>query len=114
MIKKIKELIKSRKLRKQEKTELIAMIEDLDQKLKIDLNKVVASIEELSQEKLYFLYVDVDDKDLANIKQQFKMIKNMMRWSIPNILILNKPLVEISKERLKGLLKKIERGVKKQ
>ncbi len=103
MIKKIREAIKSWKLRKQEKSELVAMIEDLDQKLKIQLNKAVAGIEELSQEKLYFLYIEGDDKELAQIKQQFRMIKKMMRWSAPNILILNKPLIELSQEKLKEL-----------
>ena len=104
MIKKIREAFKARKLRKQEKTELVAMIEDLDQKLKIQLNKAVAGIEELSQDKLYFLYVETDkEEDLVNIKMQFAMIKKMMRWSAPNILILNRPLIELSEKRLKEL-----------
>ena len=115
MFKKIREAIKSRKLKKQEKSELVAMIEDLDQKLKIQLNRAVAGIEELSPEKLYFLYVEGDDKELAHIKIQFAAIKKMMKWSAPNILILNKPLIELSKEKLKELeavRKKLKDGKK--
>ena len=115
MIKKIREIIKARKLRKQEKTELVAMIEDLDQKLKIQLNKAVFGLEELAQEKLYFLYVEGDDKQLAHMKIQFAAIKKMMRWTAPNILILNNPLIELSEKKLKELeaaRKKIKRGAK--
>ena len=106
-------MIKARKLKKQEKTELVAMIKDLDQKLKIQISKAVAVIEELSQEKLYFMYVDVGDKDLVHIKQEFILIKKRMMWSAPNILILNKPLIELSKAKLQELekqRKKLERG----
>ena len=105
MIKKLKEAIKARKLRKQEKTELVAMIEDLDQKLKIQIDKAVIKIEELSQEKLYFLYVDTSHQELIQIKQNFNIIKKRMKWTAPNILILNKPLIELSKKQLKELEK---------
>ena len=107
----------SKKLRKQEKTELVAMIEDLDQKLRIQLNKAVAGIEELAQEKLYFLYIEGDDKELTHIKIQFAAIKKMMRWTAPNILILNRPLIELSEKKIKELeatRKKLKRGAKGQ
>ncbi len=115
MIKKIREIIKSRKLRKQEKTELVSMIENLDEKLKIQINKAVAKIEELSQEKLYFLYVEGDNQVLKNVKGQLVLIKKMMKWSAPNILILNKPLIELSEDKLKefeATRKKLKRGAK--
>ena len=102
MFKKIREVIKARKLRKQEKTELDAMIEDIEQKLKMQLNKVGAGIEELSQEKLYFLYVETE-KELIHIKIQFAAIKKMMKWTAPNILILNRPLIELSGKKLKEI-----------
>lgn len=113
MIQKIKEMITARKLGKQEKTELIAIIEDLDQKLKIQIHKVVSKIEELSQEKLYFLYVDMNVNDLKHFKQQFQLIKKMMKWSAPNILIVNMPITELSEKKLKELekaRKKLSRG----
>lgn len=107
-------MIKARKLRKQETTELVVMIEDLDQKLKLQINKAVTKIEELSQEKLYFMYVEVNDKELAHLKQEFGLIKRMMKWSAPNILILNRPLIELSEDKLKELetTRKKLRGVK--
>lgn len=103
MLKKIRKTINSWKLKKQEKSELVSMIEDLDQKLKIQLNKAIAKIEELSQEKLYFIYVEADDTEIIHIKEQFSIIKKMMKWSAPNIIIFNRPLIELSKEKLKEL-----------
>ena len=90
MFKKIIEAIKNRKLRKKEKTELVAMIKDLNQQVKTQIDKAVLKIEELSQEKLYFLYADVDnEEELTMIKQQFSLIKRSMNWTVPNMLILN-------------------------
>ncbi len=116
MFKKIIEAIKNRKLRKKEKTELVAMIKDLNQQVKTQIDKAVLKIEELSQEKLYFLYADVDnEEELTMIKQQFSLIKRSMNWTVPNMLILNRPLIELSEKKLKELeetRKKLKRGAK--
>lgn len=101
----ISRTINAWKIRRKEQTDLMAMINDLNEKLKVQIDKAVAMIEELSQEKLYFMYVECNDEVLAHIKQEFGLIKRKLRWSAPNILILNKPLIELSEAKLKELEK---------
>ena len=116
MFKRLRTYIKGRKLRKQNKAELIATINDINQKLKVQIDKAVLTIEELDQEKLYFLFVDVDnEEEIDHIKQTLDVVKKHMKWTAPNILILNRPITELSEEKLKELekvRKQLKRGVK--
>lgn len=116
MIDSIRAWLNSNKLKKQEKTELVAMIEDLQNKLKVQIQKAAASLEELDQAKLYYLFADTTNQtELIRIRDLLRHARQFMRWTSPNILIINRPLIDLSETDLEQLmlrLKQLKRGVK--
>lgn len=95
--------------KKKKHDELVQAIEELDQRCKAQIDKAVAQIKELDQEKIYYLCVETDEENLELIKGQLKAVKSRLRWTSPNILITNIKLKELSVADLKELLKTAEK-----
>jgi len=70
------------------------------------LHKFVGKLEELEQNKLYYIVVPAES--VANFKQLLYHAKTKMKWTIPNILILTEPFEKITQEKLDALQKKIK------
>lgn len=95
--------------KKKKHDELVQAIEELDQRCKAQIDKAAAQLEELKQDKIYYLYVNADDRELRYIKGQLQAVKASMRWTPPNIFITNRELKELSVDELKELLKIAEK-----
>lgn len=108
--------LERRRLLKKEKKELIDTIKDLGSKLSAEISQAVSKAEELEQHKLYYIVVeDTNEKELLEMKRVLGLVKKAMKWTMPNIIFINKPIKELSKETLTDLLdqqKKLEPEVK--
>jgi hypothetical protein len=58
----------------------------------------VNSIKELKQDKIYFLKVDSDS--FPATRRLIDEIKKHIKWTIPNIIVMNKDLIELSREEI--------------
>ncbi len=89
--------------KKQDENEKV--IEELAQRCKAQIDKAVTHIEELKQDRLYYLCIDGNQEELQNVMKQLQAVKSRMRWTPPNIFVTNKKLKELTEEELKELKK---------
>ena len=103
----IKKYFERRRLLKQEKAELIDTINELSRRLNNKLNDAISQIEELRQDKLYYISLDdATQEDTIELKQYLGLIKRSMKWTIPNIFLTTCKIEELTSPELKELLKR--------
>ena len=77
-----------------------------EKQLDIQIHEAVKKIEELDQHKLYVILDKyMTEQEHFFLKQMLAAVKRNLRWTIPNILLLNRPLRELSMKELKQLIK---------
>ena len=101
---------KRRKLLRQEKKELIKVIEGLGKKLNDALKFNVYKIREFDQDKVYYVCVEgASREEVEEYKEYLKMVKAGVNWNLPEFLVLNHELSELDSKLLKELLNKIKK-----
>ena len=102
---KSKEEKEKERLLKKDKEELINLMQDLGNKLSLEISDSIKLIEELEQDKLYFIHLkDASKNDVEEFKRVLGLIKSRMRWTIPNIFVSNIPITELTIEQLNELI----------
>ena len=92
-----------------DKKQLIKQNNELHRILNKRINSWLKYIEELRQESFHLLALpDATNEDMEDIKDALREIKSRMKWSPPEIFIINKKIDQFSKEDLKAALKQIE------
>lgn len=62
----------------------------------------ISRLEELEQDKLYFLYVDGTDVDVANAKQDLDYCLSQISWTVKNIIVSNVEIKEVKTKATKN------------
>ena len=74
------------------KSTLIMENKELKEFVKLEINKVLEKLNELDQNKVYYLSEDADPEYLQKIAECLKAISKEMCWTPPKIILLNKEL----------------------
>lgn len=82
---------------------IIAQLKDhnshLDRLLNYKIDLVLKTIEELDQEKVYYMKVETEE-DLISVKEFIKRASALMKWTMPRIIFFSSEFGE-SKEKIK-------------
>lgn len=80
-------------------------VQSLTEMLDIQMSKYIDKIEALDQDKLYVLDVgkDVFQDEATILRRTLDEYKNRLKWTMPEILITNTPIREMTKQELKLL-----------
>jgi len=82
------------------------IISDQEKLLKVQIDKAVLRIEELDQHKLYYIFLEnATHEELRSTSQMLSAVKKNLRWTMPNITVINRPIKELSIEELEQLIK---------
>jgi len=107
MLKQIKNWLKNREIAAKEKEELIEMIDNQQKIIDTNISILVNRIEELEQNKLYYIYSDCKDENIL-LKNIFQIAKQNLKWTIPNIIIISKPIEQLTKQELELYLNNLK------
>jgi len=104
---KLKQRIRLLRLWYYSRKQIIDEVQSLTEMLDIQMSKYIDQIEALEQDKIYIVCADEDEyKPLQDILIRYG---RKMNWTIPKIIIINRPLKALTKEEL-GLIAKEIRG----
>lgn len=79
---------------------------ELKKLLKASVDRALVRLEELEQHKLYYMvFDDLSSRELEDFKIGFDVVKSNLRWSVPKIVILSKPLNELDLGELEDLVR---------
>jgi len=77
----------------------------LEKVVKSKIDSALKSLRELEQNKLYYILLeDASDDDITSFKEVLNDIKRGLEWTAPNIVILNRPIKELTETELEELI----------
>ena len=85
---------------------IIELEDDVDAKIFYALEKV----ESLDQNNVYMIKLgeNANDKEVKSTKRTLNIIQHRMKWNMPQFLIFNKDISEVSKLELEKVLKRLK------
>ena len=77
----------------------------LQSKLEVRIDKYIPQLEELDQDKVYFLdFSPLTPKEASLVKEQIMDLFKRLRWTPPRIIFLDKPFQEMTQDQLKKIM----------
>ena len=84
----------------------LAILEHIQEK---KLFKALDSIIELEQGKVYFLCAeDVKQEEAGLIREILNQVQKKMDWTMPEVIICNRPIEELNLEEMEMILQKFK------
>ena len=92
-------LIKKIKLFFMTKAFLISELGKLNQLIEINMRITIENFKELEQHKLYYISVDTD-KEVRSINLLLNRLRDKIKWTLPTIIVINRPIEELTNKQL--------------
>lgn len=84
--------------------QLKELVRELKRVVELNMGEAVQKIEELEQDKLYYIIID-NSEDADKFMKSMSLIKTKLKWTVPNIIVLSKPLEQINIIKLKEIIR---------
>lgn len=103
MFKKLKMWFWTKKRTVQEMTKI-------DRILKLNLQDILSQMESLDQDRAYIcVMAGASVKDMETVQDAFKRANHLMKWTLPQVIMINKELQMMTPEEVDLILRRIKR-----
>lgn len=88
--------------------QIIENMQMLEEMLEIQMPKYLKEIEVLDQDKKYVMYDDcLRASEIKTAQRVFLELQKKIAWTLPQIIITNKPIKQLTKQELKLIAESI-------
>lgn len=100
------------------KSKIIDQLIKINRMMDIQMMRWISQIEKLEQHKIYLLQMpEATQEELEYVRDNLREIMSRMRWTMPEIIVVNQKVESLDLENLQKLIdhaKKLKRSVKTQ